>query len=218
MMIKSSKKQAHDASKHTRENTDISIGMRVMKVGITRPWFNGNLLRESQEFWHTNSVPINSGSPSKIKAALASADSTVLEKANSTSMPSWTTGFVVAKDVHVLFKSDQQFTSEHVSNIRKSSSSGGGFLCFSCSKSESSLDHRTEAQTLATANTLSIRIPAPQILAWISELCPEGKCQANYTPLPTNEIKLHPPRDVKDAANVSEAGGGALPPSPPPSR
>ena len=208
-----------NASKHNMANTDISIGMRVMKVGITRPWFNGNLLHQSQEFWHTNSVPINSGPPSKIKNGLASTEQTVLDKANSTSMPSWTTGFLVAKDVHILFKSDEQFTSDHVSDIRKSSQAGGGFLCFSCSKSESSLDHCTEVQTVATDKTLSIKISAPQILGWISELCPEDRCQKNYTPLRPDEVKLHPPKDVKkEAVNASAADGGALPPSPPPSR
>lgn len=210
---------SESASKHKMENTDISIGMRVMKVGITRPWFDGNLLRQSQEFWHTNSNPINSGPPSTIKDGLANADKAVLDKANTTSMPSWTTGFVVAKDVHLLFKSDEQFTAEHVSDIQKSSQAGGGFLCFSCSKSSSSLEHSTEAQAVATGNTLSIKIPAPQILGWISELCPQDMCQANYTPLPTDEIKLHPPRDVKkEALNASAAVAGALPPSPPPSR
>ena len=134
-------------------------------------------------------------------------------------MPSWTTGFVVAKDVHILFKSDEAFTAEHVSDIQKSSQTGGGFLCFSCSKSESSSDHRTEAQVVATGNTLSIKIPAPQILGWISELCPEDKCQANYMPLRTDEIKLQPHADVKkDVVNAATAGERALPLSPPPSR
>ena len=135
-----------------------------MKVGITRPWFNGNLLRESQEFWHTNSVAINSGPPSKIKNGLAVPDQAVLDKENNTTMPLWTTGFFVAKDVHILFNSEEEFTSDHVSDIQKSLQAGDGFLCFSCSKSESSSDHAAEAQAVATKNTLSIKIPAPQIL------------------------------------------------------
>lgn len=210
---------AENASQHKMEKTDISIGMRVMKVGITRPWFNGNLLRETSEFYHTNNDTISGGLPSTVKEGLDHNDSTLLDTANKAAMPSWTTGFVVAKDVHILFKSDSNFTAEQVTSMQKSSQTGGGFLCFSCGKSESSSDYRSQAQVVASGQTLSIKIPAPQILGWISELCPATDFQPKYTPLPKDEIKLHPVKEEKkDGANPVSGGGGVLPPSPPPSR
>ncbi|KAL8796485.1 MAG: hypothetical protein Q9195_001159 [Heterodermia aff. obscurata] len=209
-----------NASKHKMENTDISIGMRVMKVGITRPWFDGGLMDKSEEYFRTSTVKISSAEPPDIKTGLINADGKVIKDANHSLMPSWTTGFVVVKDVHIIFKSDEDFTAEHVSDMQKSSQTGGGFLCFSCGKSEGSSDHRAEAQVVAQGKTLSIKIPAPQILGWISQLCQMDNCRNTYTPLNPDEIKLHPPADVKKDAVIppAAAGGAALPPSPPPSR
>ena len=206
---------ASSSYKHNAENTDIQIAMRVMKVSINRPWMNTNLLGQTQSFYHTNPTPISAGEISDVRNRLR--NHVAIEKAEQTILPSWSTGFIVAKDVHIVMKSDEKFESNEASDIQKSANSGGGFLCFSCGKSESSSDHRTNASVTSTEKTLNIKIPAPQILGWICELAPQDKCASAYTPLPEREFATKTKVASKEMDSGKEDRPGLLP-TPPPSR
>ncbi|KAK4120675.1 hypothetical protein N657DRAFT_701401 [Parathielavia appendiculata] len=96
-------------------------------------------------------------------------------------LPSYPTAFVVAKDIHLVLRSDKDWDSSQVDDLHRSMSAGGGFLCFSVSKSESSEEHRTAAAVAHRGEYLSIRIPAPQIIGWCLELTPKDASQAAYT-------------------------------------
>ncbi len=198
--------------KHSAENTDIQVAMRVMKVSITRPWMDTQLLGQTKSFFHSNVMPISAGKPSSIKSALK--NHTPIDKASKTILPTWSTGFIVAKDVHIVMNSDEKFEANEAHDIQNSANAGGGFLCFSCGKSESSSDHRTAASVTSTEKTLNIKIPAPQILGWICQLAPEDECLHEYTPFPEGEfVKTSARREEKEKEDQDN-----LPPTPPPSR
>ena len=205
------------SSNHTAENTDIQIGMRIMKVAITRPWMNANVFTRTSEFFHYNTKKITSGPPSSVKVDLANVNQkTSLDKLNDCLLPSWTTGFIVAKDVHILMTTTATFSKEEVDDLQHRANSGGGFLCFSCNKSEASSDHR-EAATITNDNkTLSIKIAAPQILGWISQLCPEDNCRKDYIPLPEKEFTKEKLQAVLAHEEIGK--DDKVPHTPPPSR
>lgn len=148
---------------------DVQIGFRAMKVTIDRPWFDAHVLGQTKEFSHSSANSISAGKPQDIQAALASGEA--VDDSNSI-IPSWATGFVVVKDVHVVMSSHSKFDESEVSAIKNSLSSGGGFLCFQ-SKSSFSSNHPNAFSMKTSENNISIRIAAPQILGWISQLAPE---------------------------------------------
>lgn len=174
-------------------STEIEIGMRIMKVEMERPWMDGSLFDQTAEFYHGNLTKISSAEPTDVKAATSAADgAAMLETANSCLLPSWPTAFVVVKDVHIIFHDTRDTTKKMVSDLQSTANSGGGFFCFSCSSSSGSSENRQSASVTASSNSISVMIPAPQIIGWISELCPKDKCQPNYTPVNKSEYALTP--------------------------
>ncbi|KAE9382113.1 hypothetical protein N431DRAFT_320993, partial [Stipitochalara longipes BDJ] len=196
---------------HSTSNTNIKIGFRVMKVSINRPWVNTALLGQTKDFWRLTTSKISMEKPADVKKAL---DTRSLDAPGSEEciMPSWATSFVVAKDVHLIFSSNDEFDSSFVSNVQTNSNSGGGFLCFSTSKTESSTDHRDGASVIATTKSISVKIPAPQILGWICQLAPEDHTAGTYTKFGADEFPL-PAAKPEDDGPVLR--GAALPPTPP---
>lgn len=175
---------------HSTKDTNIKIGFRVMKVAIQRPWMDGGLLGETVDFYREGDTKISKGDPGKIKTQMNS-----FTDLNSKIeiLPSWPTGFVVAKDVHIIFTTTSTFDSSFVTDMRSATTTGGGVLCFSCSKSTSSSDHREGAVITSTATSVSIKIPAPQIIGWISELAPDDSTQKQYNAFADDEFKKEQP-------------------------
>jgi hypothetical protein len=187
----SDKSESHKYESHSSENTDIRIGMRIMKVNIDRPWMNTGLLDQTKEFYHTNGTRISHGAPSDVKTWLPpSKDPGRKELDNPCMLPSWTTGFVVVKDVHIIMQSEKEWSTDETNDMQSSSNSGGGFLCFSCSRSDSSSHHDNKSAFTSNKKTLSIKIPAPQVLGWITHLAPKDECKGDYKSLPQNELFL----------------------------
>ncbi|MCJ1364939.1 hypothetical protein MMC16_004056 [Acarospora aff. strigata] len=175
-------------------NTSLQIGFRVMKVTINRPWMDAGILAQSKEFYLANASRISQGSPETIIAALNKptldeAARTLINDAEKAILPTWPVAFIVAKDLHIILKSDVDFESNEVEDMQKHMSSGGGFLCFSCAKSEASEGHRTAAAVTHDKNNMSIKIPAPQIIGWVGHFCPEDETQKVYTKLAEDEFK-----------------------------
>ena len=198
-----------DASKRaTTANTHIQIGFRAMKVIIDRPWFKAQLLSETKEFFHFNTSKISAGDPQKTHASLASGDAV---DSSQCILPSWTTAFVVVKDVHIILTSKKEFDESEIHDMQSASASGGGFLCFQASKSASSSDHRDAFSMAADKNTISIRIPAPQILGWVSQLAPEDLSLKTYTQLSEKEFE----ELKKPVVGDKEQGGLPTPPDTP---
>ncbi|KAI9801790.1 MAG: hypothetical protein M1825_003163 [Sarcosagium campestre] len=195
------------AETHSAKNTDIKIGFRVMKVSIQRPWMNAAVLDQSENFYRPGEGKVSLGMPSELKKDLASRTAGVNDS-EAALLPGWATSFVVAKDVHIIMNATESFDSSTVSDMQKSANTGGGFLCFSASKSSASSDHREGAVVTSDGKNLSIKIAAPQILGWITELAPADHYQSDYKPFPENEFLERVKKDPTTKPH--------LPPTPPP--
>ncbi|KAL6360909.1 hypothetical protein LRP88_04369 [Fusarium phalaenopsidis] len=178
------------SKKASTQNTNIQIGFRAMKVTIDRSWFNAQLLGQTEEFMHFNAAKISAGKPQEVHDKLDKGET--VNGANCF-LPSWASAFIVVKDEHIVMSSASTFDARETSDMQSSSSSGGGFLCFSASKSSSSSDHREAFSMRNTESDISIRIPAPQILGWISQLAPEDLSKQDYVTFDANEFMKPPP-------------------------
>lgn len=102
----------------------------------------------------------------------------------------------MAKDIHLILRNEKDWTKETADDLHSAMSAGGGFLCFSCSKSESSEEHRTAAAVAHDGQYLSIRIPAPQIIGWVQELAPKDNSVPAYNPVSDSSFGVFPiPKD-----------------------
>ncbi|KAF2836936.1 hypothetical protein M501DRAFT_209220 [Patellaria atrata CBS 101060] len=217
-----SSSSASSSSLHTAENTEIQIGFRCMKVVMDRPWLNAGVFARSRDYFRNSRTKFSSGSPETIRGAFNQPGGTVnpgaqlLQQASSCSLPAWPVAFIVVKDVHIVFKADSEFLSSTVTDMQKAMSSGGGFLCFSCAKSESSSEHRTGGAMEHNGQTLSIKIPAPQIIGWIQQLAPEDMCQTAYGAINPNEFITLDDVPPPPQPNPPHIGPPAPPPAPQP--
>ncbi|KAK4124081.1 hypothetical protein N657DRAFT_689697 [Parathielavia appendiculata] len=181
------KQESHKSASSLALSSEISLGFRAMKVVVGRPWFDGSVLRRTEDYYRTLSTPISAMDPDAVVKALnpETGDHNLVAKklgpAWNSLLPSYPTAFIVAKDIHLVLRSNQDWDSSQVDDLHRSMSAGGGFLCFSVSKSESSEEHRTAAAVAHRGEYLSIRIPAPQIIGWCQELTPKDASQAAYT-------------------------------------
>jgi hypothetical protein len=151
---------------------------------------------QTKEFCTNLATKISQETPPNVKDALQVRNPPIedakntLIKARAALLPAIPISFIVVKDVHIILKTQGGFSSNEVSDLQKRMSAGGGILCFSCSKSQSSSDHRTAASVVQGDDSLSIRIPAPQIIGWVQELTPLDETQdlGKYNALQENEF------------------------------
>ncbi|RHZ51491.1 hypothetical protein CDV55_100558 [Aspergillus turcosus] len=160
------------------QNYKVQIGFRAMKVSIDRPWMNAQLLGQTREFFRLHENQITDRKPTDMHNKISNG---VVDSSNLL-LPSWSTGFIVVKDVHIILTAHEQVDIAAVHDMQSSTSSGGGFLCFRVSKSESSSDHRESASVTSDTKYISIKIPAPQIIGWICQLAPMDDSTRTYTP------------------------------------
>jgi hypothetical protein len=182
------------SSKNTRNssNTSIKIGFRCMKVDIGRPWFNPALFNRTDEFCHMSSTKKIAPATGPLIDAISNdkgMNDPIMIAANNCQLPTFPIAFVVVKDVHIILESTFDFTDSEVSDMQHSFNAGGGILCFHVSKSESSNEHRAAASIVHNASSASIKIPAPQVLAWISEYVAEDKASGAYVAINRKELE-----------------------------
>ncbi|KAK3896842.1 hypothetical protein C8A05DRAFT_39608 [Staphylotrichum tortipilum] len=214
--------EAHHLASSLAMSSEIKIGFRCMKVVIERPWFDASVLRRTHDYYRTLNIATSAMTPAEVQKALSDpysqsdheAVACALGPAWDSLLPSWTSAFVVAKDIHLILRSEKDWTKETADDLHSAMSAGGGFLCFSCSKSESSEEHRAAAAVAHDGQYLSIRIPAPQIIGWVQELAPKDSSVPVYNPVSDSSFGIFPvPKDseVKPAPKPAP-----VPPKPSP--
>ena len=192
---------------HSSKDTNIQIAFRVMKVAIQRPWMDAGLLIKTQDFFRATETKIAKNKPADVKDNLSKGTGSGSEEEI---LPSFATSFVVAKDIHIILRSQDNFDSSYVKDVQESSNSGGGLLCFSISKSKNSSENRQAAVVTSDGKNLSIKIAAPQIIGWICELTPEDKSVHLYSGFDQEEFA-----DAVKKTGANSVINGGLPTPPP---
>ncbi len=173
---------------------EFTIGFRVAKVGLDRGgWFNPSLFEMSSGFQRIadgmQASPRTVGAATETDAPLTKqAVMEALSDANSAGaklqklmtsrgglpymLPAFPVAFVIAKDITIKVKQSNANSQLSNSLSEQSSSTAGGFLCFSASSASSSKSTSESSYHGDHHGYTYIRIPGPQILGWFLQLTP----------------------------------------------
>jgi hypothetical protein len=190
----SSNSSASSSAESVAISDEFTIGFRVAKVGLDRGgWFNPSLFEMSSGFQRIaegmHASPRTAGAPTETDATL-SKKAVMDALANDTDpgaalqrlltdrrgvpymLPAYPVGFVIAKDITIKVKQSNSTSQLSKSLAEQSSSTAGGFLCFSASSASSSKSTAESSYHGEHNNYTYIRIPGPQILGWFLQLTP----------------------------------------------
>jgi len=170
---------------YNASNTSFDIGMRVTKVTIDRGgWFQPELFKASKNMFSLDpNTKFSFGAPTSVPD-ITQAECNALNKGL---LPCFPTSFVIAKDVTIKVKMDSTIINVANSVLNKSSSVGGGFLCFSASHSSTSSKTNKSYYCGTQGTDLIIRIPGPQILGWYQEFTAKDE-SSNYAEMPSGYL------------------------------
>jgi len=143
---------------------NMEIGFRVAKVSFDRGgWFNPSLFNMSKAFFHLADFKAGDG----LNVA-AIKNGTTVDK-TKTLLPSFPTGFVIAKDITIKI-SDVTDVSKYSKTVEESSTQGsGGLFCFSVSGGSSSKSVAESSFSGHNGKDFYMRIPGPQILGYFQQ-------------------------------------------------
>jgi hypothetical protein len=147
------------------KETEITIGLKATKVDIERGWFDPGVFKLSKDMSSLSSIPVS--------ATGDKMDWNDTATLNNAILPCFPVGFLVVKDVTISFKSASSQLSTVHSVLDSKSAIGGGFLCFSASKSSASHSDTSSLKSKTEGEVVTINMPGPQILGWFLELTPK---------------------------------------------
>lgn len=144
------------------EEFQMDIGLLATKVSFTRNWFNPGVFLLSEDMYHTTSNRISLGSFEN-------------KEQSKCLFPCYPTSMVIAKDVSIQITMSEEHMSSFKSMSEHHASKGGGFLCFKTAKSSSSQESHSSYSMSQKGNSVTIKIPGPQIFGYYLETVPEDK-------------------------------------------
>jgi hypothetical protein len=183
----STKASEEFASEYLSANSDIQIGFLATKVLIERPWMHPEIFNFTSSFFKavdsqitTPSTPftsdqlmdVNLGGSVNREAAGYNCNAL-----NQGVFPCYPVAVLLAKDITIKIKLDANKTSAIQSHSEQNESNGGGFLCFSVSKTQSSSADSKSASSYSMGGDFVFRIPAPQIIGVWNQILPPDKSE-----------------------------------------
>lgn len=178
-----------ESQKKLELNKKLEIGFRVKKVSIDRGgWFNPTIFKLSDNYYRLADIRVSKGltktdihrassagtSSAAQLNALVTYDAEVDGESKKLSyvLPSFPTGFVIAKDITIRIQCDKAGAESSRQYMEQSDARGGGIFGFRANSGSSSKSQSESAYFGSTSNYFYIRIPGPQILGWFLELTP----------------------------------------------
>jgi hypothetical protein len=225
----SSSESASSSVETAAINSEFTIGFRVAKVSLDRGgWFNPSLFEMSSGFQRIaqgmQASPRTIGASGEADKPLnkqtvldvlkdPSTAATALQSLLKNNegvpymLPAYPMGFVIAKDITIRIKTSSADSSLSEALASQSSSTGGGFLCFSASSASSSKSTSESSYHGSHGDYTYIRIPGPQILGWLLQITPSDN-STRYEAMDKallEEMRMN----ISDALNRVEPQDGA---------
>ena len=214
-----STQNAAETQKKMELNKKLEIGFRVKKVSIDRGgWFNPTIFKLSDNYYRLADIRVSKGltKTDVHKASSAGMNSAAQlnelvtyeaevngeHKKLSYVLPSFPTGFVIAKDITIRIQCDKTSAESSRKYMEQSDARGGGIFGFRANSGSSSKSQSESAYFGSTSNFFYIRIPGPQILGWFLELTPAD----NASPYQKLDPSLY--SDALDALLPAPEEGG----------
>jgi hypothetical protein len=99
------------------------------------------------------------------------------ENLNAAVLPGYPVALLLVKDVTIKLKMKADATKVLQSHSERTSSSGGGFLCFSVSSTQASTADSKSVNSYAMGADFVFRIPAPQIVGVWNQIMPADRSE-----------------------------------------
>ncbi len=174
----SSHQEAVSKEMENNQSMEIQIGMSVAKVEIDRAWFDPGVFMLTADMYNTSSEHISPVDETSFHADDKQAVLNRMKKMNESVFPCYPTAFVVAKDVTIKFVSQKAISNSFAQSVEEHSSRGGGFFIFGGSSSSASSDSNSASTATSSANSVTVRFTAPQILGYYLEAVAPDKSTA----------------------------------------
>ncbi|PJJ60489.1 hypothetical protein [Hymenobacter chitinivorans] len=177
------------ASDYLAQSSSIQIGMLATKVLIERPWMHPEIFNLSKKYFRVIDTPLTTpAAPPQegwVRSALVADNlgggvppgqaAKNCAKINDGLFPAYPVALLLVKDVTIKIKCATDKTQALQSHSESNSSQGGGFLCFSTSREQSSSATSKSASSYSMAGDYVFRIPAPQVAGVWLQITPDDK-------------------------------------------
>lgn len=174
----SSHQEAVSQELSNNQSMEIQIGMSVAKVEIDRAWFDPGVFMLTADMYNTSSEHIAPEDETSFHDSNKQAVLNRMKKMNNSVFPCYPTAFVIAKDVTIKFVSQQSISNSFAQSVEDHSSKGGGFFIFGGSSSSASSSSNSASIATSSANSVTVRFTAPQILGYYLEAVAPDKSTA----------------------------------------
>lgn len=165
----SSHNEAVDKELSSNSKMEIQIGMSVAKVTIDREWFNPGVFMLSSDMYNTSSEHISPDIEVNFQDGNKDNVNKYMEQMNNCVFSCYPTSFVIAKDVTIKFTDQKAISTAFAESVEDHSSKGGGFFIFGGSSSSASSSSTSASTATSSANSVTVRFTAPQILGYYLE-------------------------------------------------
>jgi hypothetical protein len=235
----SSSSSAFNSSYASAFSSEWAIGFRVAKVTFDRGgWFNPQFFKLTEHFFRLMDMRAASSVPSPKDAllgvltqlpppgqAVASAWENKLREVKGYTytppgasvplyvpylLPAFPVGMLIVKDVTIKVRVTADTRQSLKTAFEHSSSSGGGFLCFSASSASHTSVSSEATYHGGTSDFYVIRIPGPQVLGWFQEFVSVDNSRV-YQPLFDRERKSEAWDILKSYSTPPEPPSGPNP-------
>ncbi|RBA22251.1 hypothetical protein FPRO05_00598 [Fusarium proliferatum] len=151
------------------ENTDVKVMLSLTKVAIDRPWFNAQVLGKGTGPITSTAAKLSAGNAEDVRKLFASGS---IIDTTECQLPAWTTSFLVFQDVCITLTSHTTFQRSQVQDIDNCLSSGGSLLVFRACKGDTNGNQGAGYGIKSDDKMIQVRISAPQILGWFTQISP----------------------------------------------
>ena len=177
------------AAEFMDSTSEIQIGMLATKVLIERPWMHPEIFAlTGQYFKARDTVVTTPKNASMTKGTLLAKElggetSRETAAANCSTLaagtlPGYPVALLLVKDVTIKLKIKASATKALQEHSERNVSNGGGFLCFSVSRTEASSSDKKATTSYAMGGDYVFRIPTPQIIGVWNQILPAD--QSDY--------------------------------------
>jgi hypothetical protein len=177
-----------------QSSSSIQIGFLATKVLIDRPWMKPEVFGQTRNMFRTTSTRVSPDWQITAEDLLErggglerGGEDLIKKLIDDYSFPSYPVAGLLVKDVTVRVQIKFNKMSDMREYAKSVSSQGGGFLCFSVSRSQSSESQSESTNEYCMAGQFVAKAPAPQIIGYWVQFLPPDESQ-ELTPQDASEI------------------------------
>lgn len=174
------------AADYMENGSEIQIGMLATKVLIERPWMHPEVFALTKQYFKAldtvvTTPPDASMTKGTLLARLLGGETTRenatanCQRLAGNTLPGYPVALLLVKDVTIKLKIKAAATKALQEHSERNVSNGGGFLCFSVSRTEASSADRKATTSYAMGGDYVFRIPSPQIIGVWNQILPSDQ-------------------------------------------